>query len=152
MPTLNQRKAVRETIENLRKGKKVSIGKILVKNGYGKSMQTNPQVVTRSKGWQELMEEMLPDDLLAAVHTKVLKKKEKIVVGIGKGYSEVVDTGQPHSDALKAAELAYKLKGRLVTKTDVTSDGKPIIIQLPEALVKKNGIPSGPEPNSSGHP
>jgi len=141
MPTLNQRKAVKETIENLRKGKKVSIGKILVKNGYGKSMQTNPQVVTKSKGWQELMEEYLPDELLTKVHREGLK-----AIFTDKFNDEAPDYAVRH----KYLETSYKVKGKLIDRTDLTSDGKPLIIQIPEALAKKNGITQSTEPDSRG--
>ncbi len=151
MPTENQKAAVKETLELLGKGKRVSMGKVLKKNGYSAAMAKNPKQVTSSKGWNELLEEMLPDSLLSSVHQKVLKKKEKIVIGVGKGYTEIVDTGQPHTDALKAAELGYKLKGRLTTKTDITSDGKPIVL-IDVATAQKYGIAPSTTPNSDGQP
>ncbi len=145
MATLNQRKAVKETIDNLRKGKKVSIGKILVKNGYGKSMQTNPQVVTKSKGWQELMEEYLPDSLLAKVHKDGLK-----ATFTDKFNNDAPDLAVRH----KYLETGYKIKGKMVEHTDLTSGGEPIIFMPTEVIekFKLNEIPSSTSDNSEGQP
>lgn len=149
MPTPNQEAAAKETLENLGKGKKVSLGKILRKHGYSEAVAKNPKIVTESKGWQQLLEEALPDSLLSSVHKRLVNKKEKIVVGVGKGFTEIEDTGQPHSDALKAVEMGYKLKGRLVQKTDITSDGKPIVL-IDAATSQKYGITPSPTPDSPG--
>lgn len=151
MPTINQKNAVKDTIDNLRKGKKIVMGEILRKNGYSEAVATHPKIVLESKGWLEAFEEAIPDSLLEKVHKQFLKKREKIVVGVGKGYSEIQDTGQPHSDALKATELAYKIKGRLVQRTDLTSGGKPLI--LPAEVINKytlNDSPPSTKPDSIG--
>ncbi len=147
MPTENQKAAVKDTLDNLRKGKKISMRQILLKNGYSKAVANQPHFVTKSKGWQELMEEMLPDSLLSKVHKQLVNKKEKIVLGAGKGYSEIADTGQPHSDALKAVEMGYKLKGRFIERTDITSGGKPIII-FDEDAANKYAITPSPKTDS----
>lgn len=151
MATENQKAAVKETMENLGKGKKVSLGKILRKHGYSEAVVKNPKIVTESKGWQELLEEALPESLLNKVHKQLVNKKEKIVIGVGKGYTEIQDTGQPHSDALKAVEMARKLKGNFVEKSDITSGGKPIVL-IDSATVAKYGITSSPTPDSPRQP
>lgn len=147
MPTENQKAAVKETLENLRQGKKVALGKILRKHGYSENVSKQPSIVTESKGWQQLLEEALPDELLNKVHKQFLKKKEKIVVGVGKGFTQIEDTGQPHTDALKAIEMARKLKGHFIDRTDLTSGGKPIVL-IDQATATKYAIAPSPTPDS----
>ena len=68
-PTLRQQIAVKKLAEIVRnsKGKRVTIGKILRESGYSESVSKSPTRVTKSKGWDKLMEEYFPDDALAAV-------------------------------------------------------------------------------------
>ncbi len=143
MPTLRQRKAVKAIVEN---GGIVSKG--MEAAGYTKATAKTPQKLTNSKGWAELLEEALPDSLLSKVHKKLLAKKEKIVVGVGNGYSEIRITGEPHSDTLRALEMGYRLKARFIDRTDITSGGKPIQIDISEAIAKKNDINTSAESNS----
>jgi hypothetical protein len=105
-PTIKQKKAFKEIAE---KGR-TSVSAIMRDVGYSEATAVDPGKLTKSKGWQELMEKHLSDKKLTALHDKILNKKEKIVVGVGKGFSEIVDTGQPHPDALRALDVAYKLK------------------------------------------
>lgn len=111
MATLNQEKAVKDTLDNLGKGKKVSMGKILRKNGYSESVIKNPKIVTESVGWQELMEKHLPDKLLAQKHKELLtvpKKVRQFVKGELTSEYEELD-----SNAVKSGlDMAYKLKGK----------------------------------------
>ncbi len=122
MATLKQRKVLKDLAENGGK----PLGLAMREAGYSEVTSKSPQKLTESKGWNELLEEMLPDSLISKVHKKLLEKKEKIVVGAGNGYSEIITTGQPHSDALKAADMAYKLKGRFVERIDHTTLGKEL--------------------------
>lgn len=56
------------------------------------------------------MKKHLPDSSLAKRHRELLDKKEKIVVSDGKEGSHIEDTDQPHTDVLRALDMAYKLK------------------------------------------
>ncbi len=122
MPTLKQKKVLKILSENIGK----PVGTAMREAGYSKQTSLTPARLTESKGWEDLLEEMLPDALISDVHRKLLKKKEKIVIGAGNGYSEIIDTGQPHSDAIRAADMAYKLKGRFVERIDHTTLGKEL--------------------------
>lgn len=102
MPTENQKAAVKETLENLGKGKKVSMGKILRKHGYSEAVVKNPKIVTESKGWQQLLEETLPDTLLSKIHKQGLK-----ATFTDKFNSDAPDFATRH----KYLDSAYKLKG-----------------------------------------
>lgn len=108
MATLKQKRALALVVE---KGRSVSSAMREV--GYSPQTAVDPGKLTRSKGWAELMQKHFPDSKLANLHRKFLEKKEVIVVSDGaREGSHLEWTGQPHPDALKALELAHKLKGR----------------------------------------
>ena len=107
-PTEKQKLAFKKTSEYL--GNK---GKALKEAGYSESVTKSPKVVTESKGWKKLCKEYLPDEDIAKIHRKLLKKEEVL-----KEYNnttkkiEIIKTGQPHSDAKGAVDMAYKIKGK----------------------------------------
>lgn len=107
LPTEKQIKA----LNGVALGKSVS--KAMLDAGYSEATSRNPSNLTKSKGWSEMIEKYLPDNKLASLHKELLNKKEIIVVSDGaKEGSHLEWTGQPHTDALKALDLAHKLKGR----------------------------------------
>lgn len=62
---------VKKLSENVRKkkGQKgMSIGKIMREAGYSPETSKKPYRLTRSKGFQQLLEEYLPDDMIAKAH------------------------------------------------------------------------------------
>jgi hypothetical protein len=90
----------------------VGMGTAMLKAGYGKGYAKNPKKLTSTKSWQELMNEFLPDSLIAEKHKALLDKKEIIVVRNGKE-SETIVTDQIDTNAVKAGvDMAYKLKKR----------------------------------------
>lgn len=108
MPTIKQRIAVEKLSEIIRnsQGKKtITIGRILREAGYSESVCKAPQRVTQRKGWQELIKEYFPDDLLVKKHRELLNKKEIVTY---KGTYKKTD--QPHTDVKYALEMLYKLK------------------------------------------
>lgn len=114
-----------------------SISKAMREVGYAESTSKRSNKLTRSQGWEFLMRKHLPDATLAKKHKELLNKTEKIVVGIGQGHSEIKDTGQPHSDAVKALDIAYKLKSRY--GSDPASN-KVLIINITAEAAQKYGI------------
>jgi hypothetical protein len=67
MPTIRQKKAFKKTVEN---GGNVS--KAMKESDYSAAMAKNPQKLTTTKGWKELMDQYLPDKKLMKVHNKML--------------------------------------------------------------------------------
>jgi hypothetical protein len=76
-PTIRQTIAFNKLSEIIRnhkgKQKSITIGKILEEAGYSKEVSSSPTLVTKSKGFQELLEKYLPDDLVLETHTNLLK-------------------------------------------------------------------------------
>jgi hypothetical protein len=89
MATIRQKKAFDKTLEN---GGNVS--KAMKESGYTDAMAKNPHKLTNSDGWKELMNEYLPDDLLAKKH------------------QQFITEGNLDSTTLKAVDMGYKLKAR----------------------------------------
>ncbi len=93
MATIKQREAIEKTIEN-----RGNISKSMRDAGYKPATAKNPKNLTNSKSWPELIEEYLPDRKIAVTHSKFLDKLDS--------------KGQPHTDVIKALDLAYKVKGK----------------------------------------
>lgn len=107
MATIRQKKAFDKTLEN---GGNVS--KAMSKSGYSKAMAKNPQKLTQSKGWQELMDKHLPDDLLAKVHREGLEAGKTVYKNnVTTGEMEEVGFEPDFSVRHKYLDSAYKLKG-----------------------------------------
>lgn len=83
-----------------------NISKSMRDAGYPETTAKNPKNLTESKGFQMLMEQHLPDDLLLAKHKELLNKRE-VTKGVD---GEVID--QPETQGVsKALDMAYKIKG-----------------------------------------
>ena len=105
MATERQKKAIQRVVEN---GGNVS--KAMRESGYAKKTAKNPKKLTESKTWEELMEQYLPDKLLAKKHKELLTTPKKIrQFQKGELLSEYEEL---HAEAIKGGlDMAYKLKG-----------------------------------------
>jgi len=59
-----------------KEGKSLSVGKAMRDAGFSDKYADNPQRMTRSKEWRDLMDEFLPDSLLAETHHSLLTAGE----------------------------------------------------------------------------
>ena len=106
MPTNKQKEAVKILSENIGK----PIGEAMREAGYSKSTSETPQRLTESKGFQQLMDEYLPDELLAEKHKELLTAPKKVrhyIKGDLESEYEELDT----QAVSKGLDMAYKLKG-----------------------------------------
>ena len=91
---IRQKKVAKEVVEN-----GSSMGAAMRGAGYSEAYSKHPEKLKRTDSWQELMEEYLPDSLLAEKHEELLRKTDK--------------TGQVDAVAVpKGLDMAYKLKGK----------------------------------------
>lgn len=123
MATSKQKRALAKMVEN---GGVAS--RAMIDVGYSPETAKVPSKLTSSKGFQELLKKYLPDSRLLKLHEKLLEKKEVVIVGVEKGVTEWEYTGQPHTDALKALEVAYKVKG--VFNTEGQQNNQVLIINI----------------------
>ena len=109
MATEKQKKTFNKSLEN---GGIVSRA---AKGIYSPSMAKNPQKITSTKGWEELMEKNIPDKLLAEKHKELLTTPIKVKSKERK-YGEttlIEEIEMLDTFAIsKGLDMGYKLKGK----------------------------------------
>jgi len=115
MATEKQTRAVKLTLENSVRDKPLTDKEIMAKAGYGEVIQNSPKQVKNSKGFQELLEELLPDSKLFKRHNQLLDKKEYRREVNDEGRVIVKKTEEIDTNAVaKGLDMAYKLKGKYI--------------------------------------
>lgn len=74
MPTTQQKKAFEVWSEALANEKPIPITRAMERAGYSVKTRGKPQQLTKSKGWQELLNE-IPDSLITTELKKLIKDK-----------------------------------------------------------------------------
>ena len=105
MATQKQKAAAKKILENAG-----NVSKTMIEVGYAPSTAKNPMELTKSKGWKELMEEYLPDTLLAEKHNELLTVP-KITKIMRKGTTTEIEESTDTHAISKGLDMAYKLKG-----------------------------------------
>jgi hypothetical protein len=96
-PTPKQKLAFKLLTENLSKNPKtVKKKEIMRQAGYSENIAKQPNIVTQSKGWQQLMDKYLSENELAKQHSGILTRK----------YTK-------DADRLAAIRLGYQVRGKL---------------------------------------
>lgn len=110
-PSVKQKRAMRKLVEALENGSYSTMKDILKDSGYSDNVASQPTKVTKTATWRELMDEYLPDELLAKTHAELFKA-EGTIYATSEG--RITDTMKvPDWTARKnAIDLAYKVKGR----------------------------------------
>lgn len=108
-----------------------NISKSMAKFGYAPAMVRNPKKMMATRTWQQIMQEVLPEDMLAAKHQELLLARRTAIVK-KRTYSEdgkvefeeetVVDLGPDIAAVGKGLELAYRIKG-MYNRTPNGEDG-----------------------------
>ena len=133
-PKQRIKKVFEEKLENVGK----PLGQIMRENGYSDNTADNPDHITESKSWALLMEEYIPESLVAQTHKEAFTANRTISVVTGKqatgSSTDFVDVPDWQT-RMKATELGYKIRGRLIEKKLLGEDGEhPFkgVIVLPE--------------------
>lgn len=113
MATIKQKLAVKKILEN-----NGNVSKSMKDAGYARGTAKNPQQLTRSKGWLELMEKELPDDLLAKTHKELLNATHLDHMVFPLGCRLNSEKAQFLEDEVKKA----KKEGRKIEDIDILSD------------------------------
>lgn len=118
MATVKQKKALNKIVEN---GGNVS--KAMRDVGYSPATAENPSKLTESKGFMELMDELgLTDNLIVN--------------------ALVEDINMKPQNRTQELTLAVKMRGRMLDKVDVTSDGDkltPILVKFIGETTENDG-------------
>jgi hypothetical protein len=82
-----------------------SITQAMKEVGYSDSTAKRTNKITRTQGWKELLETYLPDDKLLKAPSEALSATK---------WNDFTGDREPdHNIRLKAAEVGFKLKGRM---------------------------------------
>lgn len=130
MATMKQIQAVRNIAAN-----GGNLGKAMIEAGYKESVARNPSNLTKSKSWPILLEKHLPDKHLGKKHRTFLDA-DRIIRTYKKG-DLVSETTETDPSAVKALDMAYKLKGRY-SSDDVGS--KTLIINISGESASRYGV------------
>jgi len=142
MSTLKQKKTFKAMVEN---GGNVS--RAMRKSGYSSAMAKNPQKLTRSKGWSELMDEYLPDELLARKNLALLNKTEtKRVLDRNSGGYVTIKTKEIDAAAVaRGLDMAYKIKGKYGEPSRINIAFTGITLERPGTMIHEVKEVSRPE-------
>lgn len=109
-PSIRQLRLVRKIAEN-----NGNVSKSLRDVGYSASVAENPQRVVGTQTFQALMDELLPERHLTEKHREFLDSKRVIRTYVKGDLKE--ETEETDSNAVKALDMAYKLRGKYADKT-----------------------------------
>lgn len=151
MATARQRKAVEKLVENGGK----SVSGAMRAAGYSPATAENPSKLTKSKSWQQLLDQYLPEKKLTEAHKKLLNAKyldhmvfplateEDTVRELLKSVGCTVRRFQygetalhcwfwaPNTKAIKdAVELGYKVRGKLKADAGKITDPNGRVVAL----------------------
>lgn len=136
MATKNQEKVFEKVLTQAKKSRKISVSKAMLESGLSPSYAAQPQQLTSSKGWKELVEKHMPDSFLAKRHRALFDQKKVeyfsfprnmdddeitlaveeagltlISISVGeKAKLAFYSTADVHA-VTKALEMAHKIKG-----------------------------------------
>lgn len=122
MATIKQKRVVKRILENRGMG----VSTAMLEEGYSPNTAKNPKNLTSSNGWNELMEEFLPDKLLAQKHQEMLNVPRKIR-RYKKGELETETVELNHEAVGKGLDMAYKLKGRYKNEAEAADSMKDLV-------------------------
>jgi hypothetical protein len=77
MATIKQKTAIKKTCENLRKNKPVIMGDIMLESGYSKSVSKHPDILTKSKAWNETIKEIDFSGILKEIEAQAFLKNNE---------------------------------------------------------------------------
>lgn len=146
MPTIKQKKAFKEVLNGS------TISGAMIKAGYSKTTASTTGKLTKTKGWEELMDKNFPDELLAKKHREGLNataKKPHLVDRDDKGrpvyeYEKEEDYGV----RFKYLDSAYKLKKKYPNEEFQQGNTTNILI-VPSEVIERHGLQTNPSTGTS---
>lgn len=133
---------IKKVFEKVMENNGFNVGKAMLEEGYSPNSAKNPIQVTESKSWEILMDEYIPESLIAKTHKEAFEANRTISVVSGKqasgGTTDFVDVPDWQT-RMKATELGYKVRGKLTERIDHTTLGKELPTPLLNAIYNHNG-------------
>jgi hypothetical protein len=120
MATIKQKKAAKVLV-----GNGGNVTQAMLEVGYSPNTANTPQKLTESEGFQEVWHELIPRRLVVETHKKIIKKVDK--------------DGQPHGDAVKGVDMAYKVDGAYAPERHINVnmgiEKRPDVIELTNKIL-----------------
>ena len=126
-------KAVAEKVLAGKDGK--SVGAAMREVGYSENYADNPQKLTKSKTWKELMKEFLPDDLIAETHHSLLKSAT-----VDQLTFKPSKAGKPVSEEFIEGVIAQIPGAKLLSVADGFESSRIAYFTLPEGRIRKEAV------------
>lgn len=136
-PTIRQKLLVARLVEN-----KGNVSKSMREVGYSAKHAKNPQQITSSPTFQALLDEFLPEQHLSQKHREFLDAKKIIRTYVKGDLKET--TEETDGNAVKALDMAYKLRGKYADKTG----NNILIINVSKESADRYRTPSDDAPSS----
>ena len=130
MGSIDAENVAKEVLETLGSGKKVILGEIMRENGYADNTANNPLNVTETKSYKEVI-------------NPVVKRWEKERERLTNELETRDLTKERYESIIKSLDILTK-NIQLLTGGK-TEDFGQVVIQVAEAIVKKNDITSSPK-------
>ena len=139
MATIRAEETARLVIEsNGTKG----VSRAMIEAGYPETTARNPQQLTRSKAWPQLLEKYLPEKHLGKKHRQFLDAPRRI-----RTYKKgdlVEETEETDPSAVKALDMAYKLKGKYAP----TGGNNVLVINVSGQTSERYSVKAEPVPST----
>lgn len=130
-PKARIKKVFEEKLENVGK----PLGQIMRENGYADNTADNPDHITETKSWAMLLDQYIPESLILETHKDAFKADRTISVVSGKqasgGTTDFIDVPDWQT-RMKATELGYKVRGKLIDRGEIEIKSLKGLIELHE--------------------
>lgn len=142
-----QQRAAQDTIANLSRKRPKTKKEIIHDAGYAPTIGKQPHLVFESKGFKELVQEYLPDDLIAKKHRELITLKKIDYLTFPKKTEDDIITAAMKDAGLRLITIKTSIVGKLafysVTNERAAKDGVDMAYKLkgqyaPEKKVNLN--------------
>lgn len=114
MATRNQEKVLAIVVKDIKKGRKVSVSRSMRESGaYSESYAEQPQKLTESKGWKELVNEHLGDNFNVLRLRKLFDQKRVEYFTFSKNLDDDAIRAAVEDAGLEVINISYTEQGKL---------------------------------------
>lgn len=104
-PSLRAKKAAKILVESGGK----SVSKAMVEAGYSPATAKNPEKLTSTKNWAQLLEQFIPKEKVAQAHADLFEAEDVVFIPRG---NKIIEKRRPDNAARKSAvDMGHKLHG-----------------------------------------
>ncbi len=126
-----------------------NIGKAILDAGYSESMSKTPQKITESKTFLEVLEDVLPDDVLSRNHKELLEQKRIEYFVFPKAMDDKEIKGHVEAAGLKLIVVRVSDKGKLAFYSIADAQAKSKALEMAYKLKGKFDDSDKPKPQGN---